>query len=57
LEYREGSRVIQKYVGPKDSQKAKDILEKVEQRKRYERLLKQTQSGLKDVKKVLRGKI
>ncbi len=57
LEYRDGNRVVQEYVGPKDSQKAKEVLEKVEQRKRYEKLLEQTRSGLKDVKKVLRGKI
>jgi hypothetical protein len=57
LEYRDGSRVVHDYVGPQDSDKAKEVLEKVAQRRRYEKLLKETQSALKDVRKALRGKI
>jgi hypothetical protein len=57
LEYRDGKRVIHEYIGPKDSNKAKDVLEKVAQRRRYEKLLKQTTAALKDVRKALRGKI
>jgi hypothetical protein len=57
LQYRDGDHVIQDYVGHQDSEKAKDILEKVAQRLRYEKLLKETKSALKDVKKALRGKI
>jgi hypothetical protein len=53
LEYRDGERIIHDYIGPKDSDKAKDILEKVAQRKRYENLLKETKSALKDVRRNL----
>lgn len=57
LEYRNGAKVIHNYIGPQDSAKAKDFQEKVIQRKRYEKLLKETKSALKDVRKALRGKI
>jgi hypothetical protein len=57
LEYRNGDRIIHDYIGPPDSDKAKVVLEKVAQRKRYEKLLKETKSALKDVRKALRGKI
>lgn len=57
LEYRTGEKIKHSYVGLQDSQKAKDIMEKIAQRKRYEKLLKETKSALKDVRKALRGKI
>jgi hypothetical protein len=57
LEYRDGERVVHDYIGAPDGEKAKDILEKVAQRRRYEKLLKQTKTALKDVRKALRGKI
>jgi hypothetical protein len=57
LEYREGDKVIHQYIGPHDSQKAKDILEKIAQRRRYEKLLRDTKDALKEVRKALRGKI
>jgi hypothetical protein len=57
LEYRDGNRIIHDYIGPEDSDKAKNILEKVAQRKRYEKLLKESKSALKEVRKALRGKI
>ncbi|MBD3420142.1 MAG: hypothetical protein GF398_08505 [Chitinivibrionales bacterium] len=57
LEYRDGNRVIHEYVGPEDSDKAKEVLEQVEHRRRYEKLLKETKSALKEVRKALRGKI
>jgi hypothetical protein len=57
LEYRDGDRIVHNYIGPKDSDTAKEILEKVAQRKRYEKLLKETKSALKEVRKALRGKI
>jgi len=57
LEYRDGAQVINKYIGPHESDQSKEILEKVAQRKRYEKLLEQTTAALKDVKKALRGKI
>jgi len=57
LQHREGKRVVHDYVGPQNSEKAKNILEQVAQRKRYEKLLKDTKNALKEVRKVLRGKI
>jgi hypothetical protein len=57
LEYRDSDRIVHDYIGPKDGDKAKDILEKVAQRKRYEKLLKETKAALKEVRKALRGKI
>ena len=57
LEYREGGRVVHEYIGPQNSDKSKQVLEKVAQRRRYEKLLKDTQSALKEVRKALRGKI
>jgi hypothetical protein len=57
LEHRDGQRIVHDYVGPHDGEKAKNILEKVAQRRRYEKLLKETKSALKDVRKALRGKI
>jgi hypothetical protein len=57
LQYRDGDRIIQDYIGPHDSEKAKDMLQKVAQRRRYEKLLKETKVALKDVRKALRGKI
>jgi len=57
LEYRDGKKVVHDYIGPQDSEKTKDILEKVAQRRRYEKLLKETKEALRDVRKALRGKI
>lgn len=57
LARREGSKVVYDYIGATDSEQAKNILEQVERRKRYEGLLKDIHRNLKDVKKVLRGKI
>jgi DNA-directed RNA polymerase delta subunit len=44
-------------MGPVNSEHAHTILEQVQRRKRFETLLKDIQKNLKDVKKVLRGKI
>ena len=57
LARREGAKVVYEYIGAVDSEQAKKILEQVERRKRYEGLLKDIHRNLKDVKKVLRGKI
>jgi hypothetical protein len=57
LEYRDGKRIVHDYIGPQNSEKVKDVLAKVAQRRRYEKLLKETKSALKDVKRALRGKI
>jgi hypothetical protein len=57
LEYRDGKNIINKYIGQQNSLKAKSIMEKVAQRVRYEKLLKETKSALKDVRKVLRRSV
>jgi hypothetical protein len=57
LARREGAKVVYKYIGAADSEQAKKILEQVKRRKRFQALLKDIHRNLKDVKKVLRGKI
>jgi hypothetical protein len=57
LEYRRGNHVVHEYIGPEDTEKAKKTLEQVAQRRRYEKLLKETKHALRDVRKALRGKI
>jgi hypothetical protein len=57
LAWRKGKKVIYDYVGAADSEQAKKIIEEVKKRRRFESLLKDIHSSLKDVKKVLRGKI
>jgi CRISPR/Cas system-associated exonuclease Cas4 (RecB family) len=57
LARRKGVKVIYDYIGAADSEKAKDTLVQVDRRKRFEALLKDIHRNLKDVKKVLRGKI
>jgi hypothetical protein len=57
LARREGAKVVYDYIGPTDSEQAKITLEQVNRRKRFEGLLKDIHRNLKDVKKVLRGKI
>ena len=57
LEYRDGNRVIHHYIGVKDSDKVNKILEKVAQRNRYQKLLKETRAALKEVRRALHGKI
>lgn len=57
LARRKGVKVIYDYIGATDSERAKKTLVEVERRKRFEGLLKDIHRNLKDVKKVLRGKI
>jgi hypothetical protein len=57
LERREGKKVIDKYIGPADSEKAKAIMNEINQRRKDMESLKRIKKDLKDVKKVLRGKI
>ena len=57
LARRKGPKVVYDYIGAVDSDNAKKILEQVEQRRRYVKLLHDIRHDLKDVKKVLRGKI
>lgn len=57
LEKREGKRVVYKYIGVVESKKACDIMVSVKRRKKDQEALKRIRNDLKDVKKVLRGKI
>lgn len=57
LARRDGAKVVYDYVGPAESEQAKSTLEQVAKRRRFEVLLKDIHRNLKDVKKVLRGKI
>lgn len=57
LQRREGPKVVSEYVGNVESDKAVRISKSIKQRKEYELLLKKAKADLKDVKKVLRGKI
>lgn len=57
LQYREGKKVIFKYIGSIDSEKSKAVLIQIDKRKRFEKLLKEAEETLHDVRKVLRGKI
>jgi hypothetical protein len=57
LARRDGPKVVYDYIGPADSGQAQEALEKIERRKRYEALLKDIHNSLKEVRKVLRGKI
>lgn len=57
LAHRRGAKVVDDYIGPIDSPKAQKVILQVKKRKQYEQLLKEVKHSLKDVKKVLRGKI
>jgi hypothetical protein len=57
LARRKGPKVIYDYIGAVDSEKSKAVLEQVKRRKQFEDFLKDIHRNLKDVKKVLRGKI
>jgi hypothetical protein len=54
---RSGPKVVYQYVGDVESEKANEVFESLERRKNYEKSLKKAKADLKDVKKVLRGKI
>jgi hypothetical protein len=57
LARRKGDKVIYDYIGAAGSEKAKNILEQVAQRRRYAKLLHGIHHDIRDVKKVLRGKV
>jgi hypothetical protein len=57
LEHRDGKKVVFDYIGVVKSVNAEKIIEQVNKRKRFEKLLKEVEQTLKDVKMVLRGKI
>ena len=57
LARRDGPKVVYDYIGAVESDQAKKTFEQLDRRKRFEILLKDIHRNLKDVKKVLRGKI
>ena len=57
IEKREGPKVVYKYIGEIHSPQAASTLESIKRRKKNEDSLKKVRNDLKDVKKVLRGKI
>ena len=57
IERRDGLKVIDEYVGPAESQKAVKILNAVKQRRKDQESLKKIRLDLKDVRKILRGKV
>ena len=57
LEKRKGHKVVDEYVGPAESKKAVEIVNVVKRRRKDQESLKKVLRDLKDVKKVLRGKI
>jgi hypothetical protein len=57
LERRVGRKVVYKYVGPPDSEKALATLSAIKRRRKDQESLKKVLRDLKDVKRVLRGKI
>ena len=57
LNRREGNKVVDVYVGRADSKKAQELEKQVEKRNRLVQLRKSAREQLREVKKVLRGKI
>jgi hypothetical protein len=57
LESRNGGKVGDEYVGPADSEKALKVMEEVKRRRKDQKSLKKIRADLKEVKRVLRGKI
>ena len=57
LNRREGAKVVDEYVGRADSEKAREVLALVEKREQFNKLRKEVRAQIKEVKKVLRGKI
>ncbi len=57
LNRREGAKIVDEYVGKADSNRAREVLALIEKRDRFIQLRKEVREKLKEVKKVLRGKI
>ena len=56
LNRREGTKVVDEYIGRADSEKAHEVLELIKKRDKLIAQLKQVRAQLKEVKAVLRGK-
>ncbi len=57
VQRRIGKKVIQEYIGEFHSSKARAVVESISKRKKNEASLKKVLNDLKEVEKVLRGKI
>ena len=57
LNRREGTKVVDEYVGRADSENAREVLKLIEKRAKLIAQMKQVRAQLKEVKAVLRGKI
>jgi len=57
LEKRDGAKVVYEYIGAADCQKAQKTLESIKKRKKDQLALNRILKDLKEVRKVLRGKI
>ncbi len=53
LAFRKNGKVRFEYIGNVQSDKAKEIIKQVEERRRYEKLMKQAQKNLKELQKLL----
>jgi len=53
LSYREGNKVKTDYLGKLTEQEVKEYQEKIEKRKRYQKMLKKLQKEIKFLRKVL----
>lgn len=56
LAYREADKIKFDYIGPVESDVAKELSEKIEKRRELENKLQQVEKNLKDVERGLRGK-
>src|SRR6056297_125198 len=56
LAYRKDSKVKFVYIGPRDSEEAKELTEKIDKRRELENKLQQVNKNLKDVERGLCGK-
>ena len=55
LAYRKGNKVIFKYIGKEDSDKVKELEERIQERKKLENKIKKVKSDLAEVRRGLRG--
>ncbi len=56
LTYRENRKVVSKYVGSWNSERAKSVIKQIEQRKKLEDKLKNVRRNLRELERVLSGK-
>jgi biotin synthase-related radical SAM superfamily protein len=56
LYYRNGDKVISKYIGKEKSRKVDEIKEELEKRKEYERKMKKVKADLKEIERAFNGR-